>query len=425
MAKLGNIFSKEDVRKEEHHPRRIVKWIHYSKLKENVEQYCPARDKEEIESLADLIQATGEVIENLSVSKLDTDEYKIIAGHKRCQACKLLVEERGLKEFAFLPCIVNNVSTVQEKFRVMASNGHHPKKPHELLYEITEMEELLREHPEEFPPSLQKGRMVERLSKKLGISRATVQEYKQISKNLLPQAMKKFEDGEIEKSAALSLARMPKQMQEEVLKQGITKNTEIEEYKQKNLEPDAVAIRVSYRLLKIDDYDKSTVERKALVRFLKAKFGNTAYQISQGQISISCSKKYISISKKTITWERYVALLNQYCPRDEEQENIVGKNKKENHAVPEIEPRDIRSENKDIAEKSNRDSLSVSIPMDELVTGNVEETMQLTRQEYMNGLDLKEISCYINRFFTEEVLKSSELIEKWLMDYVDEEGHLI
>ena len=97
--------------------------LHYSKLKENVEQYCPARDKEEIESLADLIQATGEVIENLSVSKLDTDEYKIIAGHKRCQACKLLVEERGLKEFAFLPCIVNNVSAVQESFLLILSNG--------------------------------------------------------------------------------------------------------------------------------------------------------------------------------------------------------------------------------------------------------------------------------------------------------------
>ncbi|MBT9716505.1 hypothetical protein GPK57_11550, partial [Anaerobutyricum hallii] len=53
MAKLGNIFNKEEIKKEEQHPRRIIKWIHYSKLKENVEQYCPARDKEEIESLAD------------------------------------------------------------------------------------------------------------------------------------------------------------------------------------------------------------------------------------------------------------------------------------------------------------------------------------------------------------------------------------
>ena len=80
----------------------------------------------------------------------------------------------------FLPCIVNNVSAVQESFRVMASNGYHTKKPYELMHEITEMEKLLREHPEEFPPSLQKGRMVERLSKKMGIARATVQEYQQI-----------------------------------------------------------------------------------------------------------------------------------------------------------------------------------------------------------------------------------------------------
>lgn len=146
MAKLGNIFNKEEIKKEEQHPRRTIKWIHYSKLKTNPDQYCPARDKEEIESLADLIEAAGEVIENLSVSKSDTDEYRIIAGHKRCEACRLLVEERGLKQFEFLPCIVNNVSVVQESFRVLASNGYHTKKPYELMHEITEMERLLREH---------------------------------------------------------------------------------------------------------------------------------------------------------------------------------------------------------------------------------------------------------------------------------------
>lgn len=251
MAKLGNIFNKEEIKKEEQHPRRTIKWIHYSKLKTNPDQYCPARDKEEIESLADLIEAAGEVIENLSVSKSDTDEYRIIAGHKRCEACRLLVEERGLKQFEFLPCIVNNVSVVQESFRVLASNGYHTKKPYELMHEITEMERLLREHPEEFPTSLQKGRMVERLSKKMGIARATVQEYQQISRNLLPEAMEKFKEGEIEKSAALTLARLPEKMQKEVIEQGITKNVDIEEYKQKNLEPGAVEIRVSYRLLGI------------------------------------------------------------------------------------------------------------------------------------------------------------------------------
>ena len=52
MARLGNVFNnKEDIKKEEQHPRRTIKWIHYTKLKENPGQYCPERDKEEIEAL--------------------------------------------------------------------------------------------------------------------------------------------------------------------------------------------------------------------------------------------------------------------------------------------------------------------------------------------------------------------------------------
>lgn len=385
MAKLGNIFNKEEIKKEEQHPRRIIKWIHYSKLKENVEQYCPARDKEEIESLADLIQATGEVIENLSVSKLDTDEYKIIAGHKRCQACKLLVEERGLKEFAFLPCIVNNVSAVQESFRVMASNGYHTKKTYELMHEITEMEKLLREHPEEFPPSLQKGRMVERLSKKWG-------------------------------SQGLQY-----RMQKEVIEQGITKNVDIEEYKQKNLEPGAVEIRVSYRLLGIDEYDRSTVSRKALVKFLRGRYGSTSYEISQGEIRISCSDKNISISGRSITWERYVTLLDQYCPKEEKEEpELVERREEQRDMVPEIETEEI-----DCKEPAGKSDREISVPMDELVEEGREETAGLTRQEYMNSLDIKEVSSYISHFLSEEILRCPALVEKWLKDCVNEEGQSV
>lgn len=87
------------------------------------------------------------------------------------------------------------------------------------MHEITEMEKLLREHPEEFPPSLQKGRMVERLSKKWGLQGYSTG-IQQISRNLLPEAMEKFKEGEIEKSAALTLARLPEKMQKEVIEQG-------------------------------------------------------------------------------------------------------------------------------------------------------------------------------------------------------------
>lgn len=425
MARLGNVFNNKEEVKKDNHPRRIIKWIHYSKLKENKEQYCSARDKEEIESLADLIEATGEVLENLSVSKLDTDEYRIIAGHKRCQACKLLVEERGLKQFAFLPCIVNTVSAVQESFRVMASNGYHSKTAYELMHEITETERLLREHPEEFPKSLQKGRMVERLSKKMGIARATIQEYQQISKNLTREAMDKFKEGEIEKSAALTLARMSKESQIDVIEQGITKNVEIEKYKQENLEPDVISIRVSYRLLKIDEYDRLTVSRKALVQYLKEKYGKTSFEISQGKIHILCSNKYINISEKEITWERYVSLLEEYSPRIEvDSDSNISEEKDESEIViPRTDINAIKKE-KNIAEKSNDTHYTSLVPMDELVKKkeDTREMEKLTRQEYLNALDIKTLSHYINRFLSEEILRSPSSIEKWLLDSVDEKG---
>ncbi|RGI83897.1 hypothetical protein [Anaerobutyricum hallii] len=295
------------------------------------------------------------------------------------------------------------------------------KKTYELMHEITEMEKLLREHPEEFPPSLQKGRMVERLSKKMGIARATVQEYQQISRNLLPEAMGKFKEGEIEKSAALTLARLPEKMQKEVIEQGITKNVDIEEYKQKNLEPGAVEIRVSYRLLGIDEYDRSTVSRKALVKFLRGRYGSTSYEISQGEIRISCSDKNISISERSITWERYVTLLDQYCPKEEKEEpELVERREEQRDMVPEIETEEI-----DCKEPAGKSDREISVPMDELVEEGREETAGLTRQEYMNSLDIKGVSSYISHFLSEEILRCPALVEKWLKDCVNEEGQSV
>ena len=54
MAKISNVFVKDEVKKTLH-PKRITKWIHYTKLKRNENQYCDAKDKEEIEGLADII----------------------------------------------------------------------------------------------------------------------------------------------------------------------------------------------------------------------------------------------------------------------------------------------------------------------------------------------------------------------------------
>lgn len=133
MAKISNVFAKEEVKKTTH-PKRITKWIHYTKLAKNEKQYCDAKDKEEIEGLADLIEADGMVLQDLLVRKTNSDEYKIIAGHKRHAACKLLVEERDKKEFEFLPCFEQNISDVQAEFQLYSSNCHHEETPYEIMH---------------------------------------------------------------------------------------------------------------------------------------------------------------------------------------------------------------------------------------------------------------------------------------------------
>lgn len=86
MAKISNIF-KEETRKADLHPKRVTHWIHYTKLKDNPAQYRygkTVQEREELkveirrkeEALADLIEADGEVIQDLLVRKIDTMNMK-------------------------------------------------------------------------------------------------------------------------------------------------------------------------------------------------------------------------------------------------------------------------------------------------------------------------------------------------------------
>ena len=79
MAKISSIF-KEEPKKAELHPRRVTRWIHYTKLEDNPAQYRYGKTAEEKEAfkesvrqkeeaLADLIQADGEVLARSSGKK--------------------------------------------------------------------------------------------------------------------------------------------------------------------------------------------------------------------------------------------------------------------------------------------------------------------------------------------------------------------
>lgn len=239
MAKFNSLFQDTDIKKQEAHPRKDAKWIHYTKLKSNEKQYRGAA-KERVIELASLIEASGGVLQNLIVRKIDTDEYEIIAGHHRRDACRYLVEEKGLTEYEFLPCEVKSISDVLAEFQLYSSNGFVPKTDYERMHEIERMKFLLENFPEAFPHMKSTGRMVERLADQLHMPKSTVGEYLSISSNLGEKGMQAFKDGEIKKSAAVALASLPEQEQEELIKEGITSHKEITEFKNaKKTEPSA------------------------------------------------------------------------------------------------------------------------------------------------------------------------------------------
>ncbi len=447
MAKLTNVFgkdNKEEIKKRDTHPKRITKWIHYSKLKSNPHQYCDAAP-EEIEALADMIEADGEVLQDLLIRKVDADEYEIIGGHKRREACKLLVEQRNRSEFALLPCIVKDISDVRAQFQVYSSNTHHTKTPYEIMHELEEMEYLLTNYPEEFP-DLQTGRMVERLAKQMNMKRATVGEYQSISKNLTDEAMEEFKQGRLDKSAAVTISRMPEDAQKEVIEKGLTKDVDIKKFKEENLEPDAILIRVSYHILDVDEYDDSHVSRDGLVKYLKEQYGQTFYGIVQGQVAIQCTKKHITISGKKVTWERFVQLINKHCPKmtgpePEPKEGVpepvqterLEPTKKDSKEVPENtenaarEPErseEIPAQSEIKSEPSEPTATIIEMPK-EPETEKKPIPWQVSRKKYMETLTEKEMAQYLSENLSGVTLKTPQELEKWLSENVDGEGQAI
>lgn len=232
MPQLSDIFQSADVKKKDVPQSEKIKLIHYTKLHDNRKQYCDEKDKEEIIRLAHLIEADDGVLQPLLIRKVDTDEYEIIAGHKRRRAVRYLVEEKGKVKYEFLPCICKNISDVRAEFQLYSSNGFHLKTEYEIMHELENMKHLLEEHPEEFP-NLESGRMVEKLAQQLHMKKTTVGEYLTISKNLGKKGMEAFKEGTLKKTAAVEISGLSKEEQDTLLDAGVTAHKDIKAYKNK------------------------------------------------------------------------------------------------------------------------------------------------------------------------------------------------
>ena len=162
--------------------------------------------------------------------------YELVAGHNRTLVAKYLTEVENLDGYREVPCIVRDLSDAQAEYLCISSNNQRLKTEYEIMHELETRMRLLKEKPEAFPHLQGSGRMVDKLAQEMHLSKSTVGEYLQISKNLSDNARESFATGEINKSAAVSMASLSHEEQDKLIDAGITKQKDIKAYKEEKVE---------------------------------------------------------------------------------------------------------------------------------------------------------------------------------------------
>lgn len=207
-----------------------VTMVHYSKL-------IPSENNnysmDSIKELAQMIVLAGGVKQNLLARKKTPDEYDLIAGHRRRQAVKYLVEELGREEYAMMPVHVERDGDLMSEANLILTNcGARNRSDWERMMEVTRLTDLLKamqtgsqEEQERFrewiglEPGLSGRELRKLVSDLTGMSETKIAQLNHINNSLAPEMMNKFEKGEIGVSVANEAAGLPPEKQQDLARQ--------------------------------------------------------------------------------------------------------------------------------------------------------------------------------------------------------------
>ena len=226
-----------------------VTMVHYTKL-------IPSENNnysmDSIKELAQMIVLAGGVKQNLLARKKTPDEYELIAGHRRRQAVKYLVEELGHEEYAMLPVHVERDGDLMSEVNLILTNcGARNRSDWERMMEVTRLTEQLKamqtgsqEEQDRFrewiglEPRLS-GRELRKLVAELtGMSETKVAQLNHINNSLGPEMMDKFQTGQIGVSVANEAAGLPPEKQQELAGKDEVKLADVKAVSESDTEKD-------------------------------------------------------------------------------------------------------------------------------------------------------------------------------------------
>lgn len=208
-----NDFMNEESRKaikSDWKPVKIsVKHLRPAPEKEN---FYHADDKE-ITDLAKTIELIG--LQQYPVVKAieGTDDYEIIAGHKRRLAHLRLLDE-GKEEFEMIPCKVETPDSIKNELILIFTNStQRERTDYEKMREIERVRELLTEYQKTHELT---GRKQNIIAEILGTNKTKVGTLDNINNNLIEPFKAEFAAGKISTSTANEIAGLEHEAQQEL-----------------------------------------------------------------------------------------------------------------------------------------------------------------------------------------------------------------
>lgn len=283
-------------------PQKLV-LLHYKKLHPSKHNFY---DTNGIEQLAASLRSTGGILQPLLVKKRDMGEYEVIAGHRRRLAAILNVEQKGLKEYEFLPCIVlKNEEEIYDQLSLILTNFNiRDKSEYEKMLEVIKLKELISSLCDAEKKQFTARDLRKSLSETLGMSQTKIQDYMTIYKRLDEKSMKKFKNSEIGVSAALELVREKKKTTEKISR---TKN--IEKKENKSVSDSDTEAKEDQLKAEKQNYDFSKYISKPTEDYVSD--SDTRYEIKDVQILIERKKKMMTSKEEKIIFDALALLIEK------------------------------------------------------------------------------------------------------------------
>lgn len=182
----------------------------------DIDHIVPAKENfysvDDIDNIKQSIELLG-IEQNLIVERIDRDNYKLVAGHRRYFASKALVEE-GKEKFRILPCKVKTKSEdnalLNKLIMVMTNSTTRELSDWEKMKQSIEVEEIINSLKKE---NNIKGRTRDLLSEILNISSSQLGRYKAINNNLIDELKEEFKNNNINYSVAYKASQLTKEYQ--------------------------------------------------------------------------------------------------------------------------------------------------------------------------------------------------------------------